>query len=169
MLVAGTGMYLDRFAAQSAAGLVVLHGYGNVFERSLGEGETIMVEPGAFFYKDAAVTMEIVTINFKASPEEAAAAAAASAPAGAAGGPQEQVPQAGQQGGMFGRGLKGLKGLKSMVNVGAITTAAGNLRQGGGLMGVASGLMSGGGSTLLRMRGPGRVGIQSMFMPHKSE
>lgn len=165
MLVAGTGMYLDRFAAQSAPGLLVLHGYGNVFERTLAEGETIMVEPGAFFYKDAAVTMEVVSVNFKASPDEAAAAAAAATPPGAA----EQPPPPAQQGGMFGRGLKGLKGLKSMVNVGAITSAAGNLRQGGGLTGVASGLLSGGGSTLLRMKGPGRVGIQSMFQPHKSE
>jgi len=70
---------------------------------------------------------------------------------------------------MFGRGLKGLKAAKSMLNVGAITSAASNLRQGGGLTGVASGLMSGGGSTFLRMTGPGRVGVQSMYQPHKTE
>ena len=182
MLVAGTGMYLDRFTAQSAPGLLVLHGYGNVFERVLAQGETILVEPGAFFYKDAAVGMEVVSINFKGQPgAEAgggAGAASGTAPgdyeAGTAAEPEGSAPTAAPapaaaQGGMFGRGLRGLKAAKSMLNVGAITQAAGNLRQGGGLMGVASGLLSGGGSTLLRMSGPGRVGIQSMFRPHKSE
>ena len=55
MLAADAGMYLDRFVAQSAPGLLVLHGYGNVFERTLGEGETILIDPGAFFYKDSKV------------------------------------------------------------------------------------------------------------------
>jgi uncharacterized protein (AIM24 family) len=165
MLVAGTGMYLDRFAAQSAPGLLVLHGYGNVFQRALGEGETILVEPGAFFYKDSTVAMEVVQVSFKAGQAGGAAAE------GRQPGAQEQAPddQAPQQGGMFGRGLKGLRAAKSMLNVGAITSAAGNLRQGGGLQGVASGLLSGGGSTFLRMKGPGRVGIQSMYQPHHTE
>ena len=47
-------MYLDRFAAGDAPGLLVLHGYGNVLERTLAEGETVQVEPGGFLYKDAA-------------------------------------------------------------------------------------------------------------------
>ena len=67
MLVANTGMYLDRYVAQSAPGLLVLHGYGNVFERTLGEGETILVEPGGFLYKDSSVTMELTSVNFKGS------------------------------------------------------------------------------------------------------
>ena len=33
----------------------MLHGYGNVFERTLAEGESIQVEPGGFLYKDASV------------------------------------------------------------------------------------------------------------------
>ncbi len=70
---------------------------------------------------------------------------------------------------MFGRGLRGLKAAKSLLNVGALTSAAENLRSGGGLQGVAAGLAGGGGSSLLRMNGPGRVGIQSMFKFHKSE
>ena len=53
MLMAGTGMYFDRFVAESASGVLVLHGYGNVFERTLGPGETIQLEPGAFLYKEA--------------------------------------------------------------------------------------------------------------------
>jgi uncharacterized protein (AIM24 family) len=40
-------------------GLVLLHGYGNVFERKLKAGESIMVEPGAFLYKDSSVSMEV--------------------------------------------------------------------------------------------------------------
>jgi hypothetical protein len=85
--------------------------------------------------------------------------------------PQQTLapPAQPQQGGLFGRGLKGLKAAKSMLNVGALTSAAENLRSGGGLQGVAAGLAGGGGSTLLRMSGPGRVGIQSMFKFHKSE
>ena len=183
MLASGTGMYLDRYVAGSGAGLMVLHGYGNVFERALGQGESILVDPGAFLYKDSSVTMEVISVNFKASFEGAVGQAGAggdgdlsAASAGAAAGPAEQPQppqpaQPAQQGGMFGRGLRGLKAAKSMLNVGALTSAAENLRSGGGLQGVAAGLAGGGGSssTLLRMNGPGRVGIQSMFKFHKSE
>ncbi len=75
MLAADAGMYLDRFVAQSAPGLLVLHGYGNVFERTLGEGETILIDPGAFFYKDSKVTIEVTSINMKGRIEDSAAAA----------------------------------------------------------------------------------------------
>jgi hypothetical protein len=60
-------------------------------------------------------------------------------------------------------------GAKSMLNVGALASAAGSLRSGGGLQGVAASLAGGGGATLMRMKGPGRLGVQSMFMAHKSE
>lgn len=59
ILFGGQGMYMDRFVTTGAPGLLILHGYGNVFERKLGAGESIMVEPGAFLYKDSAVTMEV--------------------------------------------------------------------------------------------------------------
>jgi uncharacterized protein (AIM24 family) len=185
MLAAGTGMYLDRYVAESGAGLLVLHGYGNVFDRALGAGESILVDPGAFLYKESSVTMEPVSINFKAdfqgavgqpgapgdgSSQEAEGAGGQPAPSEQP--PQQaQPPQPSQQGGMFGRGLRGLKAAKSMLNVGALTSAAENLRSGGGLQGAAAGLAGGGGSssTLLRMNGPGRVGIQSMYKFHKSE
>ena len=42
-----------------APGLLILHGYGNVFERRLAAGESIMVEPGGFLYKDSTVTMQV--------------------------------------------------------------------------------------------------------------
>jgi uncharacterized protein (AIM24 family) len=59
ILFGGQGMYMDRFVTTGAPGLLILHGYGNVFERRLGPGESIMVEPGAFLYKDASVTMDV--------------------------------------------------------------------------------------------------------------
>lgn len=59
ILHGGEGMYMDRFVTTQVPGLLVLHGYGNVFERQLGEGESILVEPGAFLYKDSSVTMNV--------------------------------------------------------------------------------------------------------------
>jgi uncharacterized protein (AIM24 family) len=59
ILHGGQGMYMDRFVTTQWPGLLILHGYGNVFERYLQAGESLMVEPGAFLYKDAAVTMNV--------------------------------------------------------------------------------------------------------------
>jgi uncharacterized protein (AIM24 family) len=92
----GEGMYMDRFVTAGEAGLLLLHGYGNVFERTLGPGEKILVEPGGFLYKDSSVTMNTV---------------------------QQDVRT-----GMFRHGL-----------------------------------------FLAEMTGPGRVGIQSMYVHHNSE
>ena len=55
----GQGMYMDRFVTKEAGGLLILHGYGNVFERVLTDGETILVEPGGFLYKDSSVAMAV--------------------------------------------------------------------------------------------------------------
>ena len=65
ILFGGQGMFMDRFVAQSESGLIILHGYGDVFERRLAPGESILVEPGAFLYKDATVTMEVETLPLK--------------------------------------------------------------------------------------------------------
>jgi uncharacterized protein (AIM24 family) len=46
-------------------GFLLLHGYGNVFERTLGAGEKILVEPGGFLYKDSSVQMNTVQQNVK--------------------------------------------------------------------------------------------------------
>ena len=59
ILFGGQGMYMDRFVTGGAQGLLILHGYGNVLERILRPGESIMLEPGAFLYKDASVTMQV--------------------------------------------------------------------------------------------------------------
>ncbi len=59
ILFGGQGMFMDRFVTSNVPGLVILHGYGNVFERTLRPGESISIEPGAFLYKDSTVTMEV--------------------------------------------------------------------------------------------------------------
>jgi uncharacterized protein (AIM24 family) len=59
ILFGGQGMFMDRFVTTNTPGLLILHGYGNVFERTLKAGESIMVEPGAFLYKDSSVTMQV--------------------------------------------------------------------------------------------------------------
>jgi uncharacterized protein (AIM24 family) len=61
ILFGGQGMFMDRFVARGQQGLLLLHGYGNVFERMLKAGESIMVEPGGFLYKDASVQMNVET------------------------------------------------------------------------------------------------------------
>ncbi|HTV10934.1 MAG TPA: AIM24 family protein [Acidimicrobiales bacterium] len=173
MLASGSGMYMDRFMAQAAPGLLVLHGYGNVFQRSLAEGETILIEPGAFLYKDSTVAMETTSVNFKGMPSAAGQAPSAEAGTGEAGlgGPGGQAAPAEaapapepKKGGLFGR----LKSATSAINVGGLAAAAGGLRS-GGIAGALSGLAGGGGSTVLRMKGPGRIGIQSMFKPHETD
>ncbi len=61
----GEGMYMDRFVTAGEPGLLLLHGYGNVFQRTLGQGEQILIEPGGFLYKDSSVTMNTVQQNIR--------------------------------------------------------------------------------------------------------
>ena len=56
-----TGLFIDRFTAQQGEGIVLLHGYGNVFEKNLGPGEMLDVEPGAWLWKDSNVRMDTVS------------------------------------------------------------------------------------------------------------
>jgi uncharacterized protein (AIM24 family) len=97
ILFGGQGMFMDRFVTQNSPGLLILHGYGNVFERVLRPGETILVEPGAFLYKDSSVKMDV------------------------------QIQQ------------------------------------------LSAGLFSSTNMSLAQMTGPGRVGIQSMYVHHNTE
>ena len=60
MLHGGGGVFMDRFVTAGTPGLLMLHGYGNVFERMLAPGEKILVEPGGFLYKDSTVQMQAV-------------------------------------------------------------------------------------------------------------
>jgi uncharacterized protein (AIM24 family) len=65
VLHGGGGMYMDRFVTQNQPGLLLLHGYGNVFQKTLQPGEQIMIEPGGFLYKDSSVTMNTVQQKIK--------------------------------------------------------------------------------------------------------
>jgi uncharacterized protein (AIM24 family) len=97
ILFGGQGMFMDRFVTANMPGLLILHGYGNVFERTLRAGESILVEPGAFLYKDSSVNMEVETQK------------------------------------------------------------------------LTTGLFGGMGMNLAKMTGPGRIGIQSMYVHHHTE
>jgi uncharacterized protein (AIM24 family) len=59
---ARTGLFIDRFTAQQGQGVLLLHGYGNVFEKTLGPGEMLDVEPGAWLWKDSNVRMDTVSV-----------------------------------------------------------------------------------------------------------
>jgi len=97
ILFGGQGMFMDRFVARAQPGLLILHGCGNVFERRLKAGESIMLEPGAFLYKESSVTMAVETQK------------------------------------------------------------------------LTTGFFGGVGMNLVRMTGPGRLGIQSMYVHHNTE
>jgi uncharacterized protein (AIM24 family) len=58
LLHGGSGMFMDQFTTQQHPGLLLLHGNGNVLQRTLGPGEKILVEPGAFLYKDSTVRLQ---------------------------------------------------------------------------------------------------------------
>jgi uncharacterized protein (AIM24 family) len=62
LLFSRSGLFIDRFTAPREEGLLLLHGYGNVFEKTLRAGESIDVEPGAWLWKDANVAMDTVTV-----------------------------------------------------------------------------------------------------------
>ena len=65
MLHGGNGMWMDRFVTSQQPGLLMLHGNGNVMERTLRPGEKILIEPGGFLYKDSSVTMQTQQIQLK--------------------------------------------------------------------------------------------------------
>jgi uncharacterized protein (AIM24 family) len=65
MLFGSTGFFVDRFAATQSEGVVWLHGYGNVLEKVLGQGEQIDVEPGGWIYRDESVRMEPMVYGLK--------------------------------------------------------------------------------------------------------
>jgi len=56
MLFSQSGLFIDTFTAR-ADGILWLHGYGNVFEVTLANGEQFDVEPGGWVYKDRSVSM----------------------------------------------------------------------------------------------------------------
>src|SRR6266566_4405239 len=62
ILFSRTGLFIDQFTARGGEGLVLLHGYGNVFEKMLAPGETLDIEPGAWLWKDPSVQMTVTTV-----------------------------------------------------------------------------------------------------------
>jgi len=65
LLHGGNGMYMDRFVTAGDPGMLLLHGNGDVLERTLRPGEKIMVEPGGFLYKDSTVQMQAAQLPLK--------------------------------------------------------------------------------------------------------
>ena len=53
------GMFMDRFSAPQAPGLLLLHASGNVFVRDLAPGQTILVKPTSLIFKDPSVQMQL--------------------------------------------------------------------------------------------------------------
>ncbi|HLX56836.1 MAG TPA: AIM24 family protein [Ktedonobacteraceae bacterium] len=62
ILFSRTGLFIDQFTCRQGEGMVLLHGYGNVFEKMLAPGETLDVEPGAWLWKDPSVQMNVTTV-----------------------------------------------------------------------------------------------------------
>jgi len=62
ILFSRTGLFIDQFTAQGGEGMLLLHGYGNVFEKMLAPGEALDVEPGAWLWKDPSVQMTVTTV-----------------------------------------------------------------------------------------------------------
>ena len=62
ILFSRTGLFVDQFTARGGEGLLLLHGYGNVFEKMLAPGEALDVEPGAWLWKDPSVQMTTTTV-----------------------------------------------------------------------------------------------------------
>jgi len=62
ILFSRTGLFIDQFTSRGGEGLVLLHGYGNVFEKMLAPGETLDIEPGAWLWKDPSVQMTVTTV-----------------------------------------------------------------------------------------------------------
>jgi uncharacterized protein (AIM24 family) len=65
MLLGGSGIFIDNFAASSGDAIVWVSGQGNVFEVVLADGEQIDVEATAWLYKDNSVKLESVSLGLK--------------------------------------------------------------------------------------------------------
>jgi uncharacterized protein (AIM24 family) len=53
------GMFMDRFTAGAAPGLLLLHGAGNVFVRTLSPAQAILIKPTSLLFKDPTVRMNL--------------------------------------------------------------------------------------------------------------
>ena len=94
----------------------MVHGFGNVFERTLAEGEMIHVEPGGFLYKDATVSIEVVSVDLAGSVEGESKAT--------------QGVKAAKD--MAGRGFRGLKAARALMKDGVAGCGRPGARRGRG-------------------------------------
>ena len=62
ILFSRTGLFVDQFTGAQGEGIVILHAYGNHFEKQLAAGETLDVEPGGWVWKDGSVQMTTTSI-----------------------------------------------------------------------------------------------------------
>jgi uncharacterized protein (AIM24 family) len=53
------GMFMDRFTASAGAGLLLLHGAGNVYIRDLQPNEQVLIKPTSLLFKDPTVGMNL--------------------------------------------------------------------------------------------------------------
>lgn len=60
LLHANQGYAMNKFFAGKGDGVLWLYAYGQVYEKTLEEGESIDIEPGAWLYKDSMVGMETI-------------------------------------------------------------------------------------------------------------
>ena len=51
------GMYMERFTARDRPGLLLLHASGNAFERTLAEGEHLLIQPTSLIYSEPMLRM----------------------------------------------------------------------------------------------------------------
>jgi uncharacterized protein (AIM24 family) len=63
MLHGGNGLYIDRFVTQGDPGIIILHGNGDVMQRTLAQGEKIIIESGSLLYKDSSVELNTVPLE----------------------------------------------------------------------------------------------------------
>src|SRR5947209_5608666 len=61
----GGGFFVDHFLAGDREGVVWIHGYGNLFEKTLEAGESIDIVPGGWVYRDLPVQMTQEVYGFK--------------------------------------------------------------------------------------------------------
>jgi uncharacterized protein (AIM24 family) len=61
----GGGFFVDHFFAADQEGVVWVHGYGNVFQKTLEPGESIDIEPGGWLFRDHSVEMSQEVYGFK--------------------------------------------------------------------------------------------------------
>jgi uncharacterized protein (AIM24 family) len=64
------GQFEDVFTAESAPGLLLLHGPGDTFFRDLAPGQTVLIQPSALLYRDASVRVDL-HVEYPASPHGA--------------------------------------------------------------------------------------------------